>query len=319
MRRSDFDYARGIAMILIIIGHAIGMSEFVVQIIYSFHVPLFFIISGMLMYYTNTVQKPWGYIINSWKKHLIIPTMFWEIILSIFYFIAKDISLGQLIRNSITLNFNLTVLWFIPCLLLAEAIWILLIKAWRKEIPIYVISAISIGFAIAAEIVTNLFIRRILIATVFISFGYGIEQIKPKTGKFIMSNMLSVACVILWLLSMLWNTKVDLSAGVLGNTILYYTHSLAGSTIVIGICGWLPKIFGVLGWIGRNTMGFLVTHVFIRHAIIITEQALLGYYLDGWYLAVPMILFDMLIVWVIKRFAPELFGEKRLEKRGRQK
>lgn len=65
MRRSDFDYARGIAMILIIIGHAIGMSEFVVQIIYSFHVPLFFIISGMLMYYTNTVQKPWGYIINN--------------------------------------------------------------------------------------------------------------------------------------------------------------------------------------------------------------------------------------------------------------
>lgn len=39
MRRNDVDYARGIAIILII-GHAIGMSEFVVKIIYSFYVPI---------------------------------------------------------------------------------------------------------------------------------------------------------------------------------------------------------------------------------------------------------------------------------------
>ena len=38
MRKNNFDYAQGIAMILII-GHAIGMPEFVVKIIYSFHVP----------------------------------------------------------------------------------------------------------------------------------------------------------------------------------------------------------------------------------------------------------------------------------------
>ena len=49
MRRNDIDYARGIAILLILIGHTIGMSNFETKLIYSFHVPLFFIISGMLI------------------------------------------------------------------------------------------------------------------------------------------------------------------------------------------------------------------------------------------------------------------------------
>lgn len=44
-RRFDFDYVRAIAMLLIVIGHA-EMSDDLTTIIYSFHVPLFYFISG---------------------------------------------------------------------------------------------------------------------------------------------------------------------------------------------------------------------------------------------------------------------------------
>ena len=46
-RRDDIDYARGIAMLLIVIGHTPDLNSIVVKVLYSFHVPLFFIITGI--------------------------------------------------------------------------------------------------------------------------------------------------------------------------------------------------------------------------------------------------------------------------------
>lgn len=44
-RRFDFDYVRAIAIILILFGHS-ELDSTVVKYIYSFHIPLFFFISG---------------------------------------------------------------------------------------------------------------------------------------------------------------------------------------------------------------------------------------------------------------------------------
>ena len=314
MRRNDLDYARGLAMLLIIIGHANGISEIELKIIYSFHVSLFFVISGMLLRYTNTAEKTWIHILNGWKKHILIPAILWEAILSAFYYVVKDITFKQLILNTVTMNFNLSVLWFIPCLLIAEIIWILIIKACKRGLPGYVICIIASGFAIAAELVNILFIRRILIATVFIIIGYVIEQMQAKKIDHYIHSTWTIfwGLCIIWGISMFLNIRVDLSAGLIGNVFLYYIHSIAGSMLVITICKWLPQKLQVLGWIGRNTMGCLVTHVFIRHAIIMFEEKLFGYFLDGWYLAIPMILLDLIAVWIIGSYAPELIGQKRL-------
>lgn len=54
----NVDYIKGIAILLVCIGHAATPSflprphtyEYVVQAIYSFHMPLFFLISGFLSY-----------------------------------------------------------------------------------------------------------------------------------------------------------------------------------------------------------------------------------------------------------------------------
>ena len=43
------DTARGIAILLVVLGHIFPVEHKVNQIIYSFHVPIFFIISGMLL------------------------------------------------------------------------------------------------------------------------------------------------------------------------------------------------------------------------------------------------------------------------------
>ena len=45
-RNISIDVARGIALLLMVIGH-LGIKKWPIQYIYAFHMPLFFVISGM--------------------------------------------------------------------------------------------------------------------------------------------------------------------------------------------------------------------------------------------------------------------------------
>ena len=53
VKRVDYlDYAKGIAIILVVLGHIFSGGN-IKTYIYSFHMPLFFIISGYLFNYSN--------------------------------------------------------------------------------------------------------------------------------------------------------------------------------------------------------------------------------------------------------------------------
>lgn len=313
MRRLDLDNARGLAIILIMIGHSNGMSGQITKLIYSFHVPLFFVIAGILLAYNKTAEKRWEYIVRGRVKRIIVPSLVWELILSVSYFFIKDISIGQLIFNSITMQFNLSVLWFIPCFLIAEAIWIILLKNEKTSNQKLCLIGLII-IPIVAPCVPMLFVKRILIGVVFIAVGFLWERIAlTKACPKIMGNeiMLSISSII-WIITAVSNVRVDLSAGVLGNSVLYYLHSIAGSIATICLCELMSARINLLSWIGRNTMGFLATHVFVRHAIVMVEERIMGFYFDGWALAIPLVLIDIIVVWVINRILPELIGQKRL-------
>ena len=49
-RNLGIDVARGIAIILMVIGHCYSNGNIMLQWIYSFHMPFFFLISGVCAY-----------------------------------------------------------------------------------------------------------------------------------------------------------------------------------------------------------------------------------------------------------------------------
>lgn len=75
-RIAYLDYSRVFAALLVIYGHVLPYDNFVPRTyIYSFHMPFFFIVSGML-------HKYYGYI--NWKKYfhtLIIPALFFNVVM----------------------------------------------------------------------------------------------------------------------------------------------------------------------------------------------------------------------------------------------
>lgn len=59
-RNGVLDIARGLAIILVVIGHS-GTYKYIRDSIYLFHMPLFFFISGILLKYDATsVKKCFG-------------------------------------------------------------------------------------------------------------------------------------------------------------------------------------------------------------------------------------------------------------------
>ncbi len=94
-KRIDFiDVAKGIAIILVVIGHLPRdimrenniLINFIYQWIYIFHMPLFFFLSGYLTkkYINKNKSK---YITNKVKK-MLIPWIFYNIIIYLIMYIA---------------------------------------------------------------------------------------------------------------------------------------------------------------------------------------------------------------------------------------
>lgn len=76
------DIAKGVAIILVIIGHTVPMDSTPFKIIFSFHVPLFFLLSGYTFKIARTKEDLSMHIIKN-LKHLIIPSLFFLVITSV--------------------------------------------------------------------------------------------------------------------------------------------------------------------------------------------------------------------------------------------
>ena len=93
MRIGYLDSARGMAILLMVIGHALGMccetslSTNILRYIYSFHMPLFFIIYGFLY---EPVGKSISRTIKKRAIRYLIPYFFWGGYMQMLVFLKKS-------------------------------------------------------------------------------------------------------------------------------------------------------------------------------------------------------------------------------------
>ena len=74
-RISYIDNAKGILILCIILGH-VYTGGGIHRLIYVFHVPAFFIISGILFNYSKTLEKPFAKCVKEKGKKYISPVNF---------------------------------------------------------------------------------------------------------------------------------------------------------------------------------------------------------------------------------------------------
>lgn len=343
-RLEYIDIARGIAIILIVLGHTITYSQncrIIYKIIYSFHVALFFIISG----YTYKIKKEESFLTFFKRKftRIMVPYYIWAFLFIIpFYIFGSStgdaiganysmLELKKIVFNVFYANGNLfalkqnSALWFLPSLFSMEIIYYYIIKKCDNNKNLTAIFLI-LEFLIA--IITYKFMKFIFPLGINTCLHYGIFYhigYLMKKNNFMDSitfnNVLFLIIItITGLFAALLNYRVVSAIDYAYGNLYFAIFSGIFLSISVLIISKKIKRSKLLEYIGKNTMGILVFH----KLMVVVMQSKLGIISNllkksnilieiivGMSIASIAIIFSLIINKVIKIICPIMIGEKR--------
>jgi fucose 4-O-acetylase-like acetyltransferase len=277
-RRIWIDSVKGIAILLVVLGHIIPMDNPFCIWIYSFHMPIFFILSGLLLSYRDdwkhkTIKE---FVIKKMKS-LLYPYFTLSAICVICGTVYKGIAEGKIaLFQTLTLS-GYSAMWFLPALFIAEVFFCATNKKCNRW-QVLVINVITIVIAtlfsfigwreFPNKVVLHLFeiiniLIRALIASVFINLGFYCRRFMEKlfdSNKFIVGLIIFVAVAINLYLCR-FNTKVDLCNSIIGNPLIYWINAAIASTAIILLSKKLLDRKTVLTFFGKNSLVIMSTHL----------------------------------------------------------
>lgn len=294
-RNISLDILKGIAIFCVVWGHfiqqgtlsAINFQENpVFQLIYSFHMPLFMLISGYLMYQSinkRTLLQQWIH----WGKTLVLPLLSWTIIANLFILICHYVKFGSIIGFTI----NIMQYWFIISLLACGILATILKKLFNNRTSVFLLILLII-------FITG--INSFSMGWMFPFFVGG--YIAGKYSHKITQNphLITVICLILYPILLMFYTPttlwyssfISISDIILGSPInitienWFTSISINAYKILTGFagCGFMycvvklllkinaPSITAILAWLGTHSL----TIYFVQRVII---EILFGKYL----------------------------------------
>lgn len=336
-RISYIDMAKGIGILLVVAGHTEFMPANLITWISSFHMPLFFIISGMLFSHTEVFRKDGKAFIINKLKTILIPYAFFSVISIIASAILDYDSFPKdlIVPLLETLSFKgIAVLWFLPALFLSETAFFWLRRHTSTRMTIVTVAAVLIFSITGSELFHrfyistggyfNLFIGYLItviirtgISITFFALGYFSYKLffVKKLQKGIYWFICGI-CIALNLCIGFTNGRVDLNQLVFGNYVLYYLAAIFGSMSVICLCKALPDI-KLLNYIGKNSLIIMVTHgncrlLGISYAIgrlalsVVPALGRIGYIII---VIIAMTALEAVAIYVINHYMPFLIGK----------
>jgi len=318
------DWAKSICMFLVVMGHChIQPSMHLIQqIIYSFHIPLFFFFSGLL--------RTKEYTLVSLKKdinYIIIPYFVFGLFQIIIHSIlTKDFSFLFFWGNTKLLlcgtDASIGAIWFLPALFICKLLFLILQEIWQKtiipQIIIIILSLFPAYFISLYNINIPLFTDSALFGLPFFFIG---STCLPYINIIITKSISSIASLttvflILTIILSIHNGFVCVASCEYGdNLLMYYLNSMTGIAAIIGICLLLNKFH--FEFITTTSYGTVVTLGF--HGIFLL---FLQYYipkLAGFYtstISIPIAIIYSTITYILcyyiikygDRYCPQLLG-----------
>ena len=271
------DMLKGVAIICVIIGHRTwsGYGIFPCALktwIYSFHMPLFFFLSGFV--FSIDKYENFKQFLISKIKTMIIPMVFFSVVVSTFHYVYY----GLLLHNASTeftafmkkMIFSLflqgrqqeynSALWFLTCLFVIQIILYGIVR-FAKNLW-YIFAAVLLCFIAGVayvELGETLLLWEIdtaLISIVFVGLGYILKKqihILERISTYAGIIFLAINFVLTYANYQITHQQVDLAVNILGNPILFLLSALSaimGLIILFKNC----KNNRVLSYIGRNSL-----------------------------------------------------------------
>jgi len=300
-KRYDYlDVARGLGIIAVIWGHI--TSHWSGNFVYLFHMPLFFIISGML--FRREKYNSFFSFIKIRSHRLLVPYAIYSIVTwciwaSFNYFGHKDVDsyLAPLLQTIFAQGsgqffLHNSPLWFVPCLFAIEIMYFFISK-YKDVYVILISSAIATVSMILEYFYGESYLYLLpwnfdaaMMALPFYAIGnIAMRHLNHKSiNDWVASNKircfsLVIISFIVIGVSLIWFGSPSMGYSYYGNEIMFYIRAFIGSiaTIILSslisnsnACFYIyEKLVEFLKWMGKVSLDVMCTHVPIKGIIIV--------------------------------------------------
>lgn len=326
MRAVYIDVAKIIGLFLVILGHlytteGVGAENVIRTFIYGFHMPFFFLVSGML--HKDKGVSPFKVISGNYRK-LILPWLCFNVFAVIYYSLnGLKPEWGGVVHYSLQgiwvgHDTACQASWFVFVLFFIKIAFGLILNDWFRRV------FTLIGFVLSVHSLTSHFyFNTIIIGFVFYSAGYEIkkleiDKIKGRVPDACILMMGIIGLICSGLLTSI-NGKVSLLYCSLNNPILFYLNSLIGSMSILILDLSLEKYINksLAAKVSIASIGVVLTHMFfvdylrlLRSIIPVKGVALFIFYC---FAATIIYGICVYLYHCLNKYMPIIFGNSKLK------
>jgi len=329
-RNSIFDLMKGVGIILVICGHVFREFTFFhfspYNFIFSFHMPLFFFISGMLYHKKEKYVLKKAFSLGvPYISFALLSFLYWILIESKFRSYAGSTTL-QFTNIFFPMNirggyeFN-AVLWFLPALFFCS-IMFYVIEKMAQEYKIVFIILLVIVIAYDSLFYDNwipFYIPQALCALPFFITGNQVCTYLGKFNIFIKKRpSLTIATSLTCLFAIgIFSPKFDMLWCIYNNCYLIFFFTALLAIICTYSCMVVVDKNRVLEWFGKNSLIIMLIHEPIKRIILKLYSVILHIPIDSIrtsLLPSLIVIFTVLcsvvpFVMVINKYTPFLIGK----------
>ena len=325
---------RSIGIVMVVLGHTLGINESVEKYIYSYHMPLFFFISGMVLTTTRLSQNwvdtamhyghrlllpyllfsiltylPWVLVTRQFGADAALLIEPWRPLVGTLYGIGID---GWLQHNAM--------LWFFPCLFVVHLVfWMLygLVKGWRLYALIVGLTGLGLLLPSLLPVRLPWGIEIALIALPFYAMGrfFSSQDAWPPHAS-LRTALLATLFFTLQLLCIAFNGRVDLNFISLGNPLFFYLAAFAGIGALGCVIAFLPPLRVFTALADASILAFAIHRtifsIFSACSVLVVND-LQAFKLSAWgsisYTVGALLVAGLLFPW-IRRWCPILIGNR---------
>lgn len=287
------DIAKGLGIIMVIVGHTIALRYS--QLLYAFHMPLFFFLSGLV--YNQDKYNKYGYFVRAKAKHILLPWLVFFLIALMFCLAIpqwrENLSIHQILVEFYTANSNNiqnSSIWYLVCMFMTLNLFYFAnkIKRTKWTVVIFVLMALSFLWLKRILLVSNNIVElpdsrlpfkldSALLALVFLATAnWNKERINKiiDRGKYGWGGAILLA-VVLFGASVFngWTNMNSLDCG--KHPFLYYPIAFLGIFVVCIFSKLLSnskmsRVKNVLTFYGKNSLLiFGLQSLFIRLYLLV--------------------------------------------------
>lgn len=343
-RIEEFDIARGIAILLVVVGHALPVGSYGRIFIYSFHIPLFFVLAGLTMKDSGSSDRLLMRVLA--EKKLIAVYVYFTVIYLAYDLISRvgfqgfelDF-IGWDLYQTVVL-YGINVLWFVSSLFLArQFVRFIRMKVKNMKIQVLLVALILIVCCAVSSVLNRtaemLWLNYLCVSFIRAVYAAGFVLVGVLLRDHLLtwiSHVGSGCCIACAVVSLAINItcctcagQADMHRMELGvwwlNLVISFTGtvSVICFSTVIKKCEWLKR---GLCFFGVNSLFIMLTHeylqikkllnLFLNTVLMIEYESMVHIVLQ----TLILIAIEIVLCLTIKKYYDKVIGivESKMEK-----